>query len=247
MLVPVIMMNALAKTGTPYDERVLGTEAANIIWYYKLNETSGTTADNAEGTAARDGTYSGVTLDQIAAPVGGDTAPQWDATNDVLDFHAAGAYSSALDGDEFTCAGWFKMRAASVWTDSSVRYFFRTHDTANDNMHIRRTAVDNTLEFVYESGGTVKTVSVTSITDANWHHIAMVHSLSGDAMTVYIDGVAETPLTGVGTWTGDGLTVDTSVLGGDDTGPTQVHDGYMSRWATWSKALTAGQISNIAS
>ena len=67
--------------------------ALNPIAYWKLDETSGTTAINygTLGTAAN-GTYSGATLGQVAAP-GGGLAPLFDGANDLLNI-----YSVALQG-----------------------------------------------------------------------------------------------------------------------------------------------------
>jgi hypothetical protein len=53
-----------------YKDKVLGTVPDDLIAYWTLAETSGSTADNAEGTAARDGTYTGVTLNSSTGPDG---------------------------------------------------------------------------------------------------------------------------------------------------------------------------------
>jgi len=59
----------LADTGpNGYINKVLSIQPNNLLAYWPLNETSGTNADNAEGTATRDGTYTGVDLNQIAGP-----------------------------------------------------------------------------------------------------------------------------------------------------------------------------------
>ena len=50
--------------GATYYKKVLATEPANLLAYWPLNEGSGSVADNLEGTAARDGAYTGVTLGQ---------------------------------------------------------------------------------------------------------------------------------------------------------------------------------------
>jgi hypothetical protein len=55
--------------------------SSDCVAYYKFEETSGTTADNAEGTAALDGTISGCTLDQTGKI---DKCFSFDGVNDQV-------------------------------------------------------------------------------------------------------------------------------------------------------------------
>ena len=79
-------------------QKVITTQADNLIVYWPLWETSGTTIDNYEGTAARDGTYSSVTLGETG--IGdGKTSPRFDGTNDYCAIHTT-SLQSAFNGAE---------------------------------------------------------------------------------------------------------------------------------------------------
>ena len=74
-----------------YIQKVLGIEPGNLIAYWPMSEPSGGIAINAEGTAARNGAYTGVTLAQPG--IGdGNTCPLFDGANDFNN-----VYSASLD------------------------------------------------------------------------------------------------------------------------------------------------------
>lgn len=87
-------------TGT-YQAKVLTLFEDDLIAYWPLNETSGTTANDVSGNG-RHGTYSGVTLDQVDGP--GETmgrAGLWDGINDRV------RVVSSISTTEFTVLGWW--------------------------------------------------------------------------------------------------------------------------------------------
>jgi len=89
-----------------YDARVL---AQNPLLYYKLNETSGTSAIDYSGNGYH-GTYSGVTLASANGVFSPDKMPLWDGVNDFLNFYTAG-FAGAFNPDEFSMLLWFQVSA----------------------------------------------------------------------------------------------------------------------------------------
>jgi hypothetical protein len=102
-----------------YIERVLSIESANMVAYWPFNETAGITAVNAEGTVARDGTYTGVTLDSIAGP-DGRPAGLWDGSNDYVNIYSS-SLNSGWNPDEGTLSAWAKVLDNDTWSDAQVR------------------------------------------------------------------------------------------------------------------------------
>ena len=98
-----------------YYEKVLGIQSANMLAYWPVWEASGAVADNIEGTAARDGAYTGVDLGQPG--IGdGNTCPWWDGANDYCNIYST-SLRDAFNGAEGTIACWAKVNSAAVWTD----------------------------------------------------------------------------------------------------------------------------------
>ena len=133
-----------------YSDRVLNTQNASLIGYWRLQEGSGSNADNYEGTAARDGTYTGATLGQTG--IGdGLTAPTFDGVNDFVDCYSS-SLNTPFDGDEGSIMCW-GLIASSVWTDGSDRELYQFGAGGNDFIFVRKQATSNQLRFLHFSTG----------------------------------------------------------------------------------------------
>lgn len=86
----------------------------------------------------------------------------------------------------------------------------------------------------------VQVVGATSVTDGNWHHVALVND--GSTLSVYLDGV----LDGSTAWTfGPGYqSTNYCIIGAEsDTGPiNQFYDGDLDDVRFWSTARTLTQL-----
>lgn len=226
-----------------YSQRVLATAPANLIAYWPLNETSGTVADNAEGTAARDGAYNGVTLNSSTF-TNGDPVGLWDGTNDFGNVYSA-SLNTVLNGQEITVAGWFKVSGAGVWTDGAFRRLFILEVSVAHNISIFKRSDNNQITFIYTAANT--TVSVThGFSQTGWVHYAITASLAADQMKAYLNGAqVGTTQTGLGTWAG-ALVNTGCVIGARNTTPIQVWDGYLAHPAVWTTPLSAAQILALA-
>ena len=228
-----------------YINKVLGIASGNLIAYWPGNETSGTNADNAEGTAARDGTYSGVTLDAITGPAGLPTG-QWDGTNDVLDIYST-SLRDAFNDAEGTAMVWAKVSGAGVWTDSTNRYLLNLRTDSNNQVQFLKLTSNNDIFIRYEAGGVQETVTDSSLAGTlDWFHLAITWSVAADEMKAYINGsqVGSTQ-TVLGTWVGN-LSSTETVIGAANTTPGSVWDGYLAHPAIWTTPLTGAQILDLA-
>lgn len=173
--------------------------ADSPIVYYRLGEPSGTVADNAQGTATRDGTYASVTLG-VTGLLTGDTDTAMTVDGSIattpkgvwIDTAAADfPYGAAARSFEF----WIK--ATHVYNGPVIRY-----GNAGVNGCIELSVWGTTGGDGGAAGGdgrlrcynTTSEVNLTdaSVSDGATHHI--VCDYSGTTWTAYVDGVAQTPV-----------------------------------------------------
>ena len=231
-----------------YSKKVLSIAPANLIAYWPLWETSGATADNLEGTAARDGAYTGVTLNSSTGPDGRPVG-LWDGANDYCNIYSA-SLNTAFNGAEGTVALWAKVSAAGVWADGLLRYNIRLTVDGNNFVNLKKLAAANGIQYDYKAGGTLLSRAVGSISTTGWYNIAMTWSKSagGDGeVRGYYNGIQQgATLTALGVWAG-ALTSTACIIGADDTpSPGFVWDGLLAHVAVWNTPLTPAQIALLA-
>lgn len=224
-----------------YIQKVKGIQPASLITYWPMNEPSGTNADNAEGTAARDGTYTGVTLGQTG--IGdGETCPLFDGANDYLDINTA-SLRSAFDGSELTIVMWIKMFDAGVWTDGTARRMLNISAPGSDNIRFERRTTNNVFRVIYQAGG-VNNIRDITMSPTDFFSIVLTVSASADAVKVYKDGTQQgATLTGLGVWDG---TPNEMKIGATNATPTDVHHGYLAHSLIWTTPLGQADITSIA-
>jgi hypothetical protein len=151
------------------------------VGYWRLDETSGTTAADLSGNG-HDATYEGgPTLGVAGAIYDGDTAVSFDGTDDGVSISNAADFQS----DTVTLEAWVKT--------SSPGAGFR-------GIIVKRLAyalylLDGELVTYDWSVSTLRSTGV-NLADGVWHHVAMT-AQNGvtDGSTTYIDGVAVSVLT----------------------------------------------------
>jgi hypothetical protein len=224
-------------------DKVLTIESANLVAYWPLNETSGTTADNYEGTAARDGTYSS-DVSSIGTTTGigdGNTAPNLDGTNDYIDVVTV-SLQSAFDPNDGTISLWTKL-ASGTWTDSSVDHWFTVHISSSNQIWIRKTNTNNQYQYYHEGNNTPIFEGVTGASTA-WRHYCMVWSVSGDYLKLYVDGsqVGATQ-TGLDTFSG---TPTIMLIGAQNTTPVSPMTGAIAHVSLWTTQVGESDIASLA-
>ncbi|KKT91319.1 MAG: hypothetical protein UW91_C0034G0002 [Parcubacteria group bacterium GW2011_GWF2_45_11] len=170
--------------------------SSGLVAQWNFNETSGTTADNAEGTSALDGTLTNFasTGSQDAAAGTGwtDNNKRWGAG--ALMFDGTNDYVSVGDSDNWAFGtGDFSI---DLWTkplDSTppLHIQFFGQDVNAENRTLFKLNVGGDLEYqVLEANvNTILFSSATNILSENiWHHIALTRS--GNVFNIYVDGIS---------------------------------------------------------
>jgi len=248
MTFPVIFKTRFRSAGLAYSEKLLATQTASLIGYWPLNEASGTTADNAEGTADRDATYSS---DVSGWPVGtgigdGNTAPTFDGTNDYAD-HYTTSIRDAFDKDTGTVMIWGKVSSAGIWTAGDYRWCVSFRADSDNNVQLFKTnaAGNNELIASYKAGGTTTRVDIVTTT-TDWFHLAITWNVSSDVVKVYFNG-SQTggDQSGLGSWSGN-IAVDNTKIGAFAAVPTYPWDGWLAHLAIWTTDLSAAEVATLA-
>ncbi|MCD4790280.1 MAG: LamG domain-containing protein, partial [Bacteroidales bacterium] len=144
-----------------YRELTNPTGEANLIAYYKFNETTGTTADNAEGTAAYDGTLTGTDFNfaNSGGQSGAFTRPMnclsFDGVNEYIDI---GTGPTTVQSVEF----W-------VYPTTTTEYFIDLNGSAYISSGSGTiSATGFTSPTIYVDG-----IESSTIVSGKWQHIAV--------------------------------------------------------------------------
>jgi RHS repeat-associated protein len=204
---------------------------SGLVGYWRLNETSGTQACDAQGTAH--GTYSGSALLNQTGPLS-DLDPSV-----ALDGSSASARvpsSLVLNPLNVSIEAW--VRTTNIEKDEQTiarkqgQYLFQvTGDTGytNGNLYFR----------VYKPGGSYEAVQYGSFSGANvWKHVAA--TFDGAVMRIYSDGVevAARPFSG----TLPSTTNDLMIGRTDEVVEPDFFQGRLDEVAIYNRALTLGQV-----
>jgi hypothetical protein len=207
---------------TGYPGTVMGT--SGLAAYWRLGETSGTTACDATGVNS--GTYQGGYSLGAPGGIGGDsnTAVSFDGNTGQVSVPD----SSSLDtGDAFSIEAWVKRSSPSsgVWevivSKQSGSWLLMFDES--DRLVLRRAKYSNVA------------YSVARVTDTNWHYVAATKN--GGAVNLYIDGKASN-----GTISNSAMTDNTSPLAIGQSNASSFFDGTIDELAVYRSVLTPSQI-----
>jgi len=222
-------------TGTPspqtYIQEVQGLRSANLIAYYPLNETSGSTATDYS-TQSNNGTYSGPTLNAVLGPDGVNNAPSFDGTNDNVNLYTA---NFAAD---FTSAGgtimvWLAV-PSGVLTDSTTRSAVHMQQDTSNRILIGRTATNNQFRGLHQpsTGTTQTTAAITA-----WQQFVYTWTANGTS-NLYRNGSYVNSAT-PGAWSG---ALSVATIGGTTN---NWWSGNVAHVAIWNTVLTAGEVADL--
>lgn len=163
---------------------------ANLLAYYQLNETSGTTADNAEGTATYDGTltnYGGQSDYWQTSPAifGPKNCLDFDGTNDWIS-------TSAAMPSTYTKEAWVYIPSANGKDNNIV-----SGDPSNGPHAFW---ISHQYNYKLSAGHGVPFNDVqdpNQIPFATWQHIAVTYDEVSETMTLYRNGIVVNQATGV--------------------------------------------------
>ena len=214
------MMSASA--GTYYDE-VMND---NPLAYWRLGESSGTTAEDSSGSNY-DGTYYGSYALGEAGGVGdSDTAVLFDKYGGAGYGRVTIPDAAWMDQSSFTVEALFK-------TTTSGQVLYRDDGSSNRCFQLR--VYGSTVGFiVWDSSATITLLEGgSSANDGNWHHLAA--TVNGATARLYLDGTeVDSASQGGGRSVAESLNIS--------NGNIEAMDGWIDEAAFYSTALTATRI-----
>jgi hypothetical protein len=209
-------------------------ESLGPVSYWRLGETSGTTA--ADELGANTGTYvNGVSINQNGA-LADDTnrCARFDGDNDYVNIGTMNVGGSAM-----TIVCWFN---ADNFSDNDARFISKSNGGATANQWWSLCTADSSgmkLDCYLKTSSTTAHLTATSggLTAGQWTFAAMVYN--GSTLRLYKDAVqvGSTSLTGTISTSGS----VSARIGGNPDG-TDDFDGGLDEVAVFNKALTAAEL-----
>jgi len=199
----------------------------NLVSYWKLNESSGNAADSrAANTLTNNNTTYGAGRIGNGAVLNGTTSNLAIASNlgitGITNVSISVWAKIALENE----AGTPQYVFACIATGATGMTFGITYEY---NGGTRRT-----WAFVY-TGTLYQSIKTGALGTANWYHF--VATLSGTSLTLYANGVAQTPATIAGSFAAaSNFTI------GTDENVTGFVNGTVDEVGIWSRALTPSEV-----
>ncbi len=207
---------------------------ANLVSYYKLDETDGSfTANDSKGS--NNGALTNMTGNEW------ETSSAIFGPKNCLDFDGASDYVATdnlfISGNTFTLEAWIYARTFNGSGDANISQLIVGGDE-NALLRIGDAGIDNNQpQFVVLVGGAHQRLDANTHMAANrWYHMAGVYD--GSSMKLYINGMLDNSLAQSGNID---ETTNTLILAGN-TDNTRMLDGRMDEVRIWSNARTAEQI-----
>lgn len=200
--------------------------------FWRLNETAGTTITDSSGNG-RNGTYSGITLNQTAI-VPGDPSP--DVCVNVPNSGTMNStYVPNPNGTEVRT--WMAFAKRTNTADDDV-YWGQTGGSGGYSL--KQNAGASSITLTNYSGTTV-TWTTTGLSVNAIHHIALVHDAGVGSAELYVNGISCGLKTGITL----SATANTATLGFAGVGGTWT--GNISEFAIFERGLTPQEIARVAS
>jgi hypothetical protein len=234
-----VELDVLERTATiigPYQD--LRTRRSECVALWRFNESAGTTADNYDGNATYDGTYTnGPTLNQTG-PFTNVPSVVLDGTNDYITV----SYNANLNPAAMTFEGWFYVNALPVGSSTAIASSGQTSEGWEVGL-----TTDGFLNLYIGNGTTFANWGTTSVTTATWHHLAVVVDASADTALMYIDGIKANEINPSVYSGGRNVTVNTArpLWWGRSNVGTQYLNGRVSAFALYNSAYSAQQVYDL--
>lgn len=175
-----LQQRTIQTTGTFETARLLLNDI-NSLWM--VDETSGTTADNAEGTASRDGTYTGgFTLNQ-SGPFSGLSSVDLNGTTGYVAIPYASGTLWGSAGDAQVWEFWFNTDALS-----GTQTVF---DSVSSNRGFR-VQIDSIgqVQLAYGNGSGTSTTGHGFVTASSWNQFVVHFNANGSRkVQTYLNGI----------------------------------------------------------
>ena len=213
---------------------------ADTIGFWRLGESSGTTAVDAAGS--NDGTYNNVTLGSAGA-VSGDTSADFNGSNSYVNLG-----NLEVAGSGITMAAWIN---ADTFGGGDGRIFAKSDGTANADHTWMLSIIDVGADVYLRlriSAGSHTEVLISSdyaLNTGQWYHVAATYDQTSGEMAIYLDGaLVELGAHTVGGAVDQDPTRDVWI-GGNPMGGNYF-DGRIDEAFLSERALTADEIAVLA-
>jgi hypothetical protein len=229
--------------GQTYANKALGYSP---IAGWPLREASGTNADNAEGTAALDGTYSSdVSGWPVETGIGdGNTAPYFDGINNYVDVHSADL-AALFNGLKGSLVIWGKG-ATGLWTDGNAHKIVRMFADGNNWFDITKSTTNGRLQFIYKAGGTQEVVNDDGHSETDFFCAGLTWDKTGDAVKAYFAGLqVGITQTGLGSWVGP-LVASNCIIGAQSDVPAILWKGPLAHCYLFDTVLDDAGMLDLA-
>lgn len=225
------------------------TLLTNLVSYWKLDETSGTTTADATGNGSAGTLTTNATFTSAGKINYGITGASSIGTVGGIDLGTV----AALDLASFplSISGWFKTSANGSQGNSSMNIFISTKPSSNYSSFVlymdMGTATGDrgklTLNYRNNSGTDYTLATTAAYNDGTWHHVVATIDASG-VMLLYVDN----------TLVASGVTASGSMFTGTkkseigrnwDNTSSGVWVGTLDEIGVWSRALTSTEVSQL--
>lgn len=214
---------AAAAVASPWSDAVSG--ASGLAAWWRLGETSGTTAAAAVGAPA--GTWSGtVTLGAVGA-----------VTDDADGSATLGSGAALALGTSFNPTSDFSFEAWVKPQTSYVTRYVLSKGNTTAGFALELTWYGAPIFHVGTTGGAADLTGPAGLTMGVWHYVA--GTVSGHTMTLYVDGQAVGTKTAPGTPKG---TTSTLYAGRNSASASGYYSGGLDEIALYNGALSAAQV-----
>jgi hypothetical protein len=205
----------------------------NLVSWWKLDESSGTTAADSSGND-HDGTRNGGSWASTSGKYDG-AVDLGDATSDRVQIPTTSMSASAG-----TVALWGRI----VGTQSAERYFFGHTSSPSswvDRIQLYMDNSDNQLDLGLGDTHT-KDTNIATLSADTWYHIAL--TWDGSNYVVYVDGDNDAN----GTYTGLSSLGSIADIGNDGNAShrTEAFQGLLDQVRVYDKALSQSEVQDLA-
>jgi hypothetical protein len=204
---------------------------ANLRAWWKLDESTGTTADDTTGRA-QDGTVSGAAW---SAGLTGN-ALNFDGIDDGV---LVGASAAIVGSGDFSLSAWVKIDPGSPL--GTVIQQREAGATGHQGQYVLNVNANGTVNFfVYNNSAyQFDLTTAGTVNDGQWHHLAATRS--GTTGRVFIDGVQAA----TGTGTVQALVSHPVAIGYDHRDTNKRFDGQIDDVRIYERALGAAELDTL--
>lgn len=236
---------------TPYIQKLKRiTGDANIVGIWPLSEEEGTIVYDV-GPNVYNGTSSGIdkslTFRGFRAPDEGYCS-RFDGSASYIDLVAAEPASATAEG---TMSIWVATDHA-VLEGTTMAQVFKFQADGSNFIDLEFDTTAYRFNAAYEAGGTDKSINSPLVYNVDqglawpeWHHFGINYSATNDELKLFVDGIPETTVTGLGTWSGS-FNAANMVLGSSSTTVADLFTGYLSNFAWYSSIFSDDEMITLS-